>query len=62
MLADLFMQALEREEVVPQSIEVLGKEMARRLKEAEQTLASIAAMYVKTYHELDDLKKSQPRS
>lgn len=59
MLADLFLQALEREDVVPQSIEVLGKEMARRLKESEQTLASIAAMYVRAATELEDLKKSR---
>jgi hypothetical protein len=57
MLADIFLQELERQEVVPQSIDMLGRELARKLKETESTLASIAALYVKTYYELDDLKK-----
>lgn len=60
MLADIFLQELERQETVPQSIEMLGKELARKLKETESTLASIAALYVKTYYELDDLKKGRP--
>jgi len=59
-LADMFLMELERQEIVPQSIDMLGKEIARKLKETEQTLASIAALYVKTYYELDDLKKSLP--
>lgn len=58
MLADMFLAELERAEVIPQGVEVLGKELARKLKETEHTLASIAAMYVKTYYELDDLKKA----
>jgi hypothetical protein len=56
----MFLMELERQEIVPQSIDMLGKEIARKLKETEQTLASIAALYVKTYYELDDLKKSLP--
>lgn len=60
-LADLFLQELERQEIVPPSIEMLGTELAKKLKETEQTLASIAALYVKTYYELDDLKKGQAR-
>lgn len=61
-LADLFLQVLERQETVPQSIDMLGRELARKLKETEGTLASIAALYVKTHHELEDLKKQVARS
>jgi len=56
-LADLFLQELERQEVVPPSIDMLGQELARQLKQTQETLASISALYVKTYYELDDLKK-----
>lgn len=59
MLADLFLQELDRQDHVPPSVDMLGKEVAKKLKETESTLASIAAMYVRTFNELDDLKKAQ---
>lgn len=59
MLSDLFLAELERQEQVAPSVEMLGREMAKQLKSTQETLASIAAMYVKTYYELDELKKAQ---
>lgn len=59
MLADLFLSELERQEQVAPSVEMLGREVAKKLKETEHTLASIAAMYVKTYKELADLKATR---
>ena len=50
MLADLFLSELDRQEQVAPSVEMLGRELAKKLKETEGTLASIAALYVKTYN------------
>lgn len=57
MLADLFLSELDRQEQVPPSIHMLGHELAKKYKEATETLASIAAMYVQTARELAELKE-----
>ena len=57
MLADLFLAELERQEQVAPSVEMLGREMAKQLKQTQETLSSIATMYVQTFNELADLKK-----
>lgn len=55
-LGDMFLGELARQEALPpkdrgfDGIVFLGRELAKRYKEQQETLASIAAMYVKEVH------------
>lgn len=65
MLADLFERELEKfvKDAAlgqHQGVVVLGRELAKKYREQQETLANVATMYCKTYYELDDAKKRLP--
>lgn len=61
MLADLFLAELDRQEHVAPSVEMLGRELAKQLKQTQETLALIAALYVRAERELADLSRVSSR-
>jgi hypothetical protein len=64
MLANLFESELAKltpeDEKRYRGIQFLGRELAKKYREQQEVLASITTMYVTTFNELSDLKKSQP--
>lgn len=62
MIEDFFLKEMERAEVLPNGVEMLGKELVRLYRQNQVTLASITALYVKTFNELDDLKRAYGES
>lgn len=57
MLSDLFLAELERQDHVPPSVDMLGRELVKQCKTAQETLTSIASLYVKTFYELEAIKE-----
>lgn len=63
MLAEIFLKELERfadnaASSQYQGVVVLGRELAKKYREQQETLANISSMYVKTYNDFADYRKS----
>jgi len=65
MLADILLTELQKHEAdfapAHQHIVMIARDIAAKYKEQQETLASIATLYVRTAHELRDLQEVRSR-